>query len=151
MVTLSDGRLLLTGGITEMGNAGDNVAAVTSAFLLDPNEDNAWAEVGQLDAPRAYHGIIADARGGAVLVGGAGSAWGYTGLPPAQVPDCGQRFVPVAAGGGGFVPLESCGLSGVGILPTVADSAGGLVFTLQGRQAEGDGATAYGVIARGPL
>jgi len=150
MVTLSDGRLLITGGITVEGNAGDNQPAVSSAYILDPDADSAWKTLGQLDAPRAYHAMVADGRGGAVIVGGAGNAWGFSGLPPADVPTCGQRFVPVDSGGG-FIPLESCGLSGVGMVPTVADAGGGMVLMLQGRVSEGDGATAYGVVARGPL
>lgn len=147
MARLSDGRLLVAGGITVTGSAGDALPTVASAFVLDPSQTSpSWSPVDDLSAPRAYGRLVADAFGGAVLVGGIEAGWGFGGGRPVP-PLCGERFLP----DGSWEPLQGCANAGTGLLPAAALSPGGLIFLVEGgKGTDAGGGEAYGVIGLGP-
>jgi len=64
-VTLSDGRVLVVGGVPEWG--GD--VPLASAEIFDPG-DGSWSPAGRLSVPRARFALVALADGGALVVGG---------------------------------------------------------------------------------
>ncbi|MFK7929576.1 MAG: hypothetical protein AB8H79_15370 [Myxococcota bacterium] len=152
MTHLSDGRLLLAGGITGASNAGSNATARDAAYVLDLGTAGAtWTDVGSLASPRAFATIVADGAGGAVVLGGAPNASGFNSAPP-SVPECGERFIPSDVGGS-FVPLSGCATAGQGLLPTVAVHPTYGVVTVQGRipgVPEETGGQAVGIISLGP-
>lgn len=88
-VTLSDGRVLVAGGVPVWG--GDD--PLVSAEIYDPS-DHGWSPAGTLSAPRSGFSMIALPDGGALVVGGMHSptegAAGEASQPTTTV----ERFNP---------------------------------------------------------
>ena len=135
MATLSDGRILLTGGIEENLNPSTNetATALATGWILDPAEpDPSWQEVGSMVSGRAAHTILPTHDGRAIVVGGATkmsalSPWNYHGL------DCHEVFDPDLGDNGGFEEFVLCTDAGKGPFPTVAGDPTHGAFMTSGR------------------
>lgn len=83
---LSDGRLLLAGGVcTGIGGGGQPVEYLTRQCEVYDPATGAWQAVGSLSEPhvsldRAGQGLVALADGGALMVCGSRPGGGYTGV-----------------------------------------------------------------------
>ena len=144
MTALADGSLLVAGGITTVAEAGSPAPAIDRAFSL-PAGASAWQEIDGPGTARAYAHLSPDATGGAVLLGGVATGWGFGG-PITEPSTCGERYVP----GVGWSPLEPCANAGTGMLPSAATSPGGLLFALEGRHDGNQGGSSFGVVGLGP-
>ena len=146
MVTLSDGRLLLAGGTNQPVKAGALMQAQGKAWTLDPRNDSAWSPAGTMATPRLYFSMFPDNVGGAVILGGAGKAWGYN--TPQEGATCGERWLP----SGTFTEHTECGAGGMGIRLVTAHHADLGVFSLRGRASEGgdQAAKEFGHVSIGP-
>jgi len=116
LTPLADGRVLCTGGMTQMEGATAPADAVRSAWLYELSTDT-WSAAGALSSPRAGHAVVPLPTGGAVVVGGvAGLGTLHNELTGDRV-DCAERFDPSS---NTFATLPSCPAVGVGADPTVA-------------------------------
>ncbi len=111
-VTLSDGRVLVAGGVPEWG--GDD--PLVSVEIYDPS-DNHWSPAGTLSAPRSRFSMIAIPDGGALVVGGE------TSQPTSIV----ERFDPST---GTWAPTDDFDASGR--RPAMAVLADGRVLAVAG-------------------
>ncbi len=129
MVRLSDGRVLVTGGMeTELSPAIQSLPGPASAraYLYDPDADS-WSEVGEMENARGGHELIALPDGGALVVGGTegvGVVYGRTG----QAVTCWERFDATTES---FTEGDCNGV-GEGMRPKVATAPGEEVFVLTG-------------------
>lgn len=147
MTTLADGRLLVAGGIDHVAEAGDPTEGSTVSFILDPANDSAWSPTGSLPAPRTYSTLLPDAAGGAIMLGGVGAGWAFSGSTPRDPADCALRFDPSNEE---WESLPLCASAGSGLSPTTARTPGGLVLVLEGRIGATSGGVAFGVVGLGP-
>jgi len=129
MVRLTDGRVLVTGGMeTELSPTIQSVPASASAkaYLYDPDADS-WSEVGAMEKARGGHELIALPDGGAMVVGGTegvGVIYGRTG----QAVTCWERFDATTES---FTEGDCNGV-GEGMRLKVATAPGEEVFVLTG-------------------
>lgn len=114
MVTLPDGRVLLTGGATASTSVESNtyVAARGSAWLYNPETELWGALSGTLAVARAGHRMVSLADGRVLVIGGAQSFNPF--FPPPDPISCVEIYDPES---GTFTSVDGC---------TASDDAGGL-------------------------
>lgn len=148
MARLDDGRVLFTGGIdNSVGGGADNqIPAVASAWLLDPDGPT-WTALPDMNHPRAMHRLIPRPDGRVLILGGLAEG---TSIPVQQATpaaaSCGELFDPAT---GTFTDLAQCDVVGDGALPLVATAPGYGAFVLSGFSPEGGGQS-WGVVPLGP-
>jgi hypothetical protein len=126
-VTLSDGRVLVAGGVPEWG--GD--VPLDSAEIFDP-EARSWSPAGTLSGPRDRFSIVALPDGGALVLGGVLAGIGAAGetLYPSGVMSSVERFDP---GTNTWSPTDD--FDAAGRRPATAALADGQIFAVAGRNA----------------
>ncbi len=145
MVGLSDGSVLLTGGLVTALNETITVAASSQAKLY---ASGTWSDVGPLEVPRSHHRSIPMHDGGAMLIGGAEESglWRADNDVPVQ---CAERFDPA----GKSFEQVGCNGAGSGAEPSVAWWPGRGAFVLEGWSTESgsaEGGALYGWVGMGP-
>ena len=149
MTTLLDGRVLLTGGITETvvrdGSGNGSGQTTTLAWIYDPHFD-AWSPVGGLSQARAAHAIVATPSGGAVVIGGTSSG-GVLFQQLGEPVDCTEVF---DVSEDTWTVQRPCSAGGGGAFPAVASSPDQGAFVLAGGDADDDGGRTFGIVSLGP-
>lgn len=151
-VTLADGRVLVSGGVSaSVGGVGDaaNAPALDDAFLYDPGS-RTWSRTGKLSTARAMHRMVALADGTALVIGGTTQG---TGMPASIAPTALSSVERYDPSSGTFTDVNLSAAGGGG-LPTLAGSTGPAadlgygVFLLSGMRPGAD-APAWGLTPTG--
>jgi hypothetical protein len=105
MITLADGRILLTGGATAANAVqnGDSVAARASAWLYTPNTGHWGALSSSMTLARAGHRMVLLADGRVLIIGGASSY--NLSIPPTDALSCVELYDPTD---GSFSAVDGC-------------------------------------------
>ncbi|MDP2317254.1 MAG: kelch repeat-containing protein [Pseudomonadota bacterium] len=123
MVTLADGKVLVTGGAAAEGaSTSDDIGALDSAWLYNPSTGRWGALAATMKIPRAGHRTVLLADGRVLVVGGAQTY--NSNVFPADPVRCLEIYDPVASTfelADGCTPTEEAGgLPGGALLPQVA-------------------------------
>lgn len=149
MAPLPDGRVLLTGGVSEALPSDGASPALATAWTLDTTDPNArWEALSPgLSTPRAMHTMIPLPDGRVWIVGGVSEAgWVVRDNVGTPVP-CPEIFDPADDS---FTPVEGCNGVGRGALPRWALGPDHGVLVLTGFDATNAGGDLWGWIATGP-
>lgn len=158
MITLADGSLLVTGGISEpideIWDQGDPAGslygssdAVGDAFLYDITT-NLWRTVGSLSLTRAHHRMVSLSDGRVVVIGGATMGNALFGAYGEAV-RCTELFDPATE----TFAQASCSDVGRGAHPLVAWHPGEDALVVEGAWGEqtlSEGGSEYGLLGLGP-
>ncbi len=149
MALLGDGRVLVTGGITQtITHTGSETAvapAIADAWIYDPNDDS-WSTITPMSEARAHHRAISTPDGRVVIVGGSaeGSEWSNYGL---QV-DTTEIYDP-STDSWQTMSANAKG-TGAGAHPIVAEHPQHGAVVVSGINRGRVGGTEYGIIGFGP-
>lgn len=104
VVALRDGRVLLAGGATDIGNGRDFAGCISDAALFDPSVGT-WRAVAPMLAPRC-DGVATALSDGRVLIAGLAGEPDPRGAPPSmEVYDpVGNTWAPAGKAPQGFAP-----------------------------------------------
>lgn len=144
MAPLGDGRVLLTGGVTQAITSEGTAPAVSQALVYDMGTRK-WERVDPLNHARAMHRMVALPDGRVLIMGGVTEAFGRSPATVGDALDVPELYDPST---GTFTDLDPTTFS-LGANPAVAWSAGHGVTLLAGVRGDGGG-DEYGVIATGP-
>lgn len=144
MAPLGDGRVLLTGGVTQSIPAEGTAPAVSQALIYDVGTGD-WERINPLNHARAMHRMVALPDGRVLILGGVTEAFGRSPATVGDVVDVPELYDPST---GAFTDLDATTFS-LGANPAVAWSTGHGVTLLAGVRGDGGG-DGYGVIATGP-
>ncbi|MFN7142368.1 MAG: hypothetical protein ACK4YP_01215 [Myxococcota bacterium] len=153
MLTLEDGRVLLTGGATTTApmNTDADVEARSSAWLYNPETEQWGSLSAQMGVARAGHRMVRLADGRVLIVGGAES---YNAVAtPADPVSCLEIYDPVD---GSFTSVDGCdasddagGLPGRAYEPAVAYDPDYGVLVVGGSGADGSAVTGVSLFVPG--
>lgn len=146
MITLLDGRVLLTGGVEEAVPFGTLGEATAKAWLWDPAEPGRWTAVGDMQFPRALHTMVLRNDGKVWVLGGA-SQGGLEQPAYDEAPRCPEVFDPETLT---FSTAAICHAAGVGARLTVAAHPRQGVVVLEGLRDDGEGGQKLGYLPMGP-
>ncbi len=93
MATLPDGRVLITGGVTEPTLFSGQGDAIATAWLWDPEQPDAWMQLPDMAAPRAKHSMVA-LNDGTILIAGGAAVGSLLDLGVVDAPRCVEFFDP---------------------------------------------------------
>jgi hypothetical protein len=144
MVGLTDGSVLLTGGVSQPLGAFELLPASDQALRFT---NGSWKDLGAIRLPRSHHAAI-PMHDGAILVGGTAESglWLASNAGPVQ---CAERFDPVTES----FKQVGCNGAGSGADPTYAWWPGRGAFVLEGWSYDGtvdEGGVLYGWVGMGP-
>ena len=144
MLTLSDGTVLLTGGIDSSTSEGETKLGISTASVYVPREDD-WEQIGPMQLRRIGHKLVDSGDGRVFAIGGADSGDLRNTLGTAR--DCGELFDP---GSFQWTSFAECGTTGEGYGLAVASRPehGALVVTGLGEGSTDNGT--YGWLGFGP-
>lgn len=153
MLTLEDGRVLLTGGATTTTGVGTDVdvAARSSAWLYNPETEQWGSLSAQMGVARAGHRMVRLADGRVLILGGAES---YNAIAtPTDPVSCLEIYDPVD---GSFTSVDGCdasddagGLPGRAYQPGVAYDPDYGVLVVGGAGADGSAVTGVSLFVPG--
>lgn len=143
MATLSDGRVLVSGGLSDAFPLGDDTGtASASAWLYDPVTDG-WSVASDMNFPRAYHRIVPTPDGRAIVIGGSSSGGYAADEDPGPTVDCPEIFDVETMG---FTVSDHCAPGGSGAHPLVASHPAHGLFVAAGLGEGGDALTDFGLV-----
>lgn len=147
MSTLPNGKVLLTGGVSDSIPEGATAPALATAWIFDPaSSARTWKRLPDLHAARAMHAQIPLPDGRVMIVGGVDAAIGFVAATIGAPVDTVEIFDPLTET---FSEVDAGGVLWGGAVPMHATAPGYGTFFLRGWRGAGM-SDQYGIVTLGP-